>query len=126
MAAQVLRPMTATPPRGWNSAGAGLPSIRTTRTTPGTFSAWLSSTLATLPPNTGGRAVYMIDPDGIRVEFIETRRSFGEFSPEEAKAVSWLVVWAPVLTGGLWRGTVCTADGRTPGGSEGIAEGRGG
>jgi len=42
----------------------------------------------TIGPNTGGRAVYMIDPDGIRVEFIETRRSFGEFTPEEAKAIS--------------------------------------
>jgi lactoylglutathione lyase len=42
----------------------------------------------TIGPNTGGRAVYMIDPDGIRVEFIQTSRSFGEFSAEEAKAVS--------------------------------------
>ncbi len=39
-------------------------------------------------PNTGGRAVYMIDPDGIRVEFIQTRRSFGEFNQEEAAKVS--------------------------------------
>jgi lactoylglutathione lyase len=42
----------------------------------------------TIGPNAGGRAVYMIDPDGIRVELIETRRSFGEFSPEEARAAS--------------------------------------
>lgn len=42
----------------------------------------------TIGPNTGGRAVYMIDPDGIRVEFIQTSRSFGEFTPEEASAVS--------------------------------------
>ena len=42
----------------------------------------------TIGPNTGGRAVYMIDPDGIRVEFIETKRSFGEFTPEEASAAS--------------------------------------
>jgi lactoylglutathione lyase len=35
-------------------------------------------------PNKGGRAVYMIDPDGIRVEFIQTARSFGEFTQEEA------------------------------------------
>ena len=27
-------------------------------------------------PNTGGRAVYMIDPDGIRVEFITSRLTF--------------------------------------------------
>jgi lactoylglutathione lyase len=40
----------------------------------------------TIGPNTGGRAVYMIDPDGIRVEFIQTSRSFGEFTPEEAEA----------------------------------------
>ncbi len=30
----------------------------------------------TIGPNTGGRAVYMIDPDGIRVEFITTPRMF--------------------------------------------------
>ena len=42
----------------------------------------------TIGPNTGGRAVYMIDPDGIRVEFIQTSRSFGEFTPEEAESVS--------------------------------------
>ncbi|MFV2062066.1 MAG: VOC family protein [Chloroflexota bacterium] len=39
-------------------------------------------------PNKGGRAVYMIDPDGIRVEFIESARSFAEFSQEEATAAS--------------------------------------
>ena len=42
----------------------------------------------TIGPNTGGRAVYMIDPDGIRVEFIQSKRSFGEFTPEEASAAS--------------------------------------
>ena len=30
----------------------------------------------TIGPNTGGRAVYMIDPDGIRVEFITSKRTF--------------------------------------------------
>ncbi len=30
----------------------------------------------TIGPNTGGRAVYMIDPDGIRVEFITSRLTF--------------------------------------------------
>jgi lactoylglutathione lyase len=30
----------------------------------------------TMGPNTGGRAVYMIDPDGIRVEFITTKLTF--------------------------------------------------
>ena len=44
--------------------------------------------MPTIGPNTGGRAVYMIDPDGIRVEFIQTKRSFGEFTPEEASAAS--------------------------------------
>jgi len=39
-------------------------------------------------PNKGGRAVYMIDPDGIRVEFIQTSRSFGEFSQAQAAQVS--------------------------------------
>jgi lactoylglutathione lyase len=42
----------------------------------------------TIGPNRGGRAVYMIDPDGIRVEFIQTPRSFGEFTQEEATAAS--------------------------------------
>lgn len=36
----------------------------------------------TIGPNEGGRVVYMIDPDGFRVEFIESSRSFGEFSTE--------------------------------------------
>lgn len=34
----------------------------------------------TIGPNKGGRAVYMIDPDGIRVELIETSQSFGEYA----------------------------------------------
>lgn len=42
----------------------------------------------TIGPNKGGRAVYMIDPDGFRVEFIQTARSFGEFTPDEAAKVS--------------------------------------
>ena len=56
MAAHVLRAITATPPSGLKNGGAGLPSIWTTFTTPGTLSAAESSTLATLPPSTGGRA----------------------------------------------------------------------
>lgn len=36
----------------------------------------------TIGPNEGGRAVYLIDPDGIRVELIETRRSFAEYAAE--------------------------------------------
>jgi len=42
----------------------------------------------TIGPNTGGRAVYMIDPDGIRVEFIQNNKGFGDFSQEEAAKVS--------------------------------------
>jgi lactoylglutathione lyase len=33
----------------------------------------------TIGPNKGGRVVYMIDPDGIRVELIQSSRSFGEY-----------------------------------------------
>ena len=36
----------------------------------------------TIGPNRGGRAVYMKDPDGIRVELIQTTRGFGEYEPE--------------------------------------------
>jgi catechol 2,3-dioxygenase-like lactoylglutathione lyase family enzyme len=36
----------------------------------------------TIGPNKGGRAVYMLDPDGVRVEFIEATRSFGEYDPD--------------------------------------------
>lgn len=36
----------------------------------------------TIGPNEGGRAVYMIDPDGFRVEFIQTARSFAEYASE--------------------------------------------
>lgn len=39
----------------------------------------------TIGPNKGGRAVYMIDPDGIRVELIQTKRSFGDFASEEGR-----------------------------------------
>ncbi len=37
----------------------------------------------TIGPNEGGRAVYLIDPDGIR-ELIETRRTFAEYAAEQA------------------------------------------
>lgn len=36
----------------------------------------------TLGPNRGGRAVYMIDPDGFRVELIQTAQDFGSFTPD--------------------------------------------
>jgi catechol 2,3-dioxygenase-like lactoylglutathione lyase family enzyme len=38
-------------------------------------------TTPTVGPNVGGRIVYMIDPDGYRVELIQTRHSFGSFEP---------------------------------------------
>jgi lactoylglutathione lyase len=38
----------------------------------------------TIGPNEGGRAVYMVDPDGIRVELIQTRRSFAEYAADES------------------------------------------
>lgn len=34
----------------------------------------------TIGPNEGGRAVYLLDPDGIRVELIQSRRSFAEYA----------------------------------------------
>ena len=40
----------------------------------------------TIGPNEGGRAVYLMDPDGIRVELIQTRRSFSEYADELATA----------------------------------------
>jgi lactoylglutathione lyase len=38
----------------------------------------------TIGPNTGGRAVYLIDPDGIRVELIQTFSTFAEYAAEQA------------------------------------------
>ena len=38
-------------------------------------------TTPTIGPNEGGRIVYMIDPDGYRVELIQTQHSFGAFEP---------------------------------------------
>jgi len=41
----------------------------------------------TIGPNRGGRAVYMIDPDGIRVELIQTSGSFDRYAADQqAKA----------------------------------------
>ncbi len=57
IAAQVFFAITATPSSGANAAGAGVPAILTTLTTPGTFIAALSSRLATLPPTTGVRSI---------------------------------------------------------------------
>jgi lactoylglutathione lyase len=37
----------------------------------------------TIGPNKGGRAVYMLDPDGVRVELIQTARSFGDYRNED-------------------------------------------
>ena len=38
----------------------------------------------TIGPNKGGRAVYLLDPDGIRVELIQSARSFADYAGEEA------------------------------------------
>jgi lactoylglutathione lyase len=40
----------------------------------------------TIGPNQGGRAVYMLDPDGVRLEFVQTARTFGEYRPGEGEA----------------------------------------
>jgi lactoylglutathione lyase len=37
----------------------------------------------TIGPNKGGLVVYMIDPDGIRVELIQSKRSFGDYHGDE-------------------------------------------
>lgn len=36
----------------------------------------------TIGPNRGGKAIYLIDPDGFRVELIETAQAFGAFKPD--------------------------------------------
>ena len=56
-AAQVFCAITATPPSGKKAPGIGVSGMRTMRSTPGTLRASLSSTLTTLPPQTGGRAM---------------------------------------------------------------------
>lgn len=50
----------------------------------------------TIGPNLGGRAVYMIDPDGIRVELITSPRAFASFSQQEATEVSGPAADRPV------------------------------
>jgi lactoylglutathione lyase len=40
----------------------------------------------TIGPNRGGRAVYLIDPDGFRIELIETSRGFGQYDPDRDAA----------------------------------------
>ena len=35
----------------------------------------------TIGPNKGGKAVYLIDPDGFRVELIQSAQSFGAYKP---------------------------------------------
>lgn len=35
-----------------------------------------------LGPNKGGQLVYMIDPDGYRVELIQTQSNFGDYIPD--------------------------------------------
>ena len=36
----------------------------------------------TMGPNKGGRAIYMIDPDGVRVELIQSSKSFSDYRGE--------------------------------------------
>jgi len=36
----------------------------------------------TIGPNKGGKAIYLIDPDGFRVELIESAQAFGAFKPD--------------------------------------------
>lgn len=38
--------------------------------------------MPTIGPNKGGKAIYLIDPDGFRVELIETAQSFGSYKPD--------------------------------------------
>ena len=40
----------------------------------------------TIGPNKGGRAVYMLDPDGFRIELVETARKFSDYQPEQQDA----------------------------------------
>jgi gluconolactonase len=40
----------------------------------------------TIGPNKGGRAVYMIDPDGFRVELIQSSMGFGQYQPTDTAA----------------------------------------
>ncbi len=42
----------------------------------------------TVGPNKGGRAVYMIDPDGFRVELIQSGITFGDYQPEQVSVPS--------------------------------------
>lgn len=45
----------------------------------------------TMGPNEGGRAVYMIDPDGVRVELIQTVRTFAQYAAVEPPLTDFLV-----------------------------------
>jgi lactoylglutathione lyase len=37
----------------------------------------------TIGPNVGGKAVYLMDPDGIRVELIQSARTFADYAREK-------------------------------------------
>ena len=37
----------------------------------------------TIGPNKGGKAVYLIDPDGFKVELIESAQAFGSYKPDQ-------------------------------------------
>jgi hypothetical protein len=53
---RVLVAITATPPSGRKPAGSGAESMRTTRSTPRTFIAWVESTFLSVAPYTGERS----------------------------------------------------------------------
>jgi catechol 2,3-dioxygenase-like lactoylglutathione lyase family enzyme len=41
-------------------------------------------------PNRGGKIVYVIDPDGYRVELIQTSNEFSSYTPSKTEEISWL------------------------------------
>ena len=84
------RPSTPAPPTRARptSRSSRTTATRSTRSSrPRASSSVTPPVTPTIGPNTGGRAVYMIDPDGIRVEFIQTRSTFAEYAAEVAAEV---------------------------------------
>ena len=76
----------ATPTRGRRTSPS--PSTTSTRSTPSSrprvSPACRAPVTPTIGPNKGGRAVYMIDPDGFRVELIQSSIGFGEYRPDDS------------------------------------------
>jgi lactoylglutathione lyase len=56
------------------------------------YAAWTAAGVASVSapvtptqgPNAGGRVVYMIDPDGVRIELIQSTTSFADYGAEAA------------------------------------------